>query len=487
MLLPGVNLKIKDGALGLTADDVAGLHVKIGVSSKGPINQLLAFTDIDLIRDTYGLGLLPEAAAASLQLSGGAVLLMRILPAAASTLGTPTLVGMSTASLVPTGTVADKYNIKVKITKAGATLIAATAAFQYSLDDGRTYSEEKAVPTTGIYLITEVGITLTWTTGTFVIGDIWSFSTVPPVATISEWMAATDLVLADPTDYEWIHYITTNADAAMAAAVEAKMLQAENEFNYLFGIVDDIAKTSGQTDAQFTTAQVAAYAAYTGVRTGIFSGDAKDVSPLTGLIVTRPASWRMQGRLASVPVQEDIGRVASGPIPGFTSLIHDERATPGLYPAGFTTMRTFKRRAGYYSAGGQLKTTNTSDFRRLANRRVMNKACRVGYDRLLELVKDDVAVDENTGFILETEARNIEASLESVLRTKLLAPGNASSIQVRVKRDNNILVDKTVYVKLRIVPVGYIDFIEADIAFRNPALEPPIVQTTQAVSAAVAA
>jgi hypothetical protein len=51
------------------------------------------------------------------------------------------------------GTPRDAYSVKVKITRAGATLAALTAAARISIDGGQTYGPEVPVPSSGALVL----------------------------------------------------------------------------------------------------------------------------------------------------------------------------------------------------------------------------------------------------------------------------------------------------------------------------------------------
>jgi hypothetical protein len=113
-----------------------------------------------------------------------------------------------------------------------------------------------------------------------------------------------------------------------------------------------------------------------------------------------------------------------------------------------------------------------SDFAFAQYRRVMDLACTVARAALVKYLNDSVRLDPTTGFILEAEARAIEADVNGQLEDKLVASGQASSSSVTIKRDANIGGTQTMPVTVRVQPLGYAKFITVDIGFANPALQP---------------
>ena len=118
-----------------------------------------------------------------------------------------------------------KYHLEVpanpKPAEGGATLVANTATFKYTLD-GTNYSDILAMPTGGAYVIPNTGITLTWTysSGTgFVAGDTFTFSTTAPGFGATQYNAAMAVLLADAQVGQMSYcYLVGQASSASASA-----------------------------------------------------------------------------------------------------------------------------------------------------------------------------------------------------------------------------------------------------------------------------
>jgi hypothetical protein len=149
--------------------------------------------------------------------------------------------------------------------------------------------------------------------------------------------------------------------------------------------------------------------------------------------------------------------------------------TPGLASSRFETLRTIPDAPGFYIAsdtGGNMMAPLGSDYAFVQNRRVMDEACRVNRVAMLRYLNDDLLVDAKTGFILETEARRIEADVNAQLEADLVfgASRHASAVQTRVKRDENILSTHNLTTSVSVTPKSYAKTITTTIGFRNPAI-----------------
>ena len=464
-LLPDVWFDIQDGSLGILPPPTDNVSAKIGVASSGPINEIVSVTSLKQVQDTFGGGPLAEALATHLALSGAPVYAVRANPSVSGSIGSVAKTGTGTGDLTITGSPNDAYSLIVKITRDGANLAAGTAAFTYSLDGGDNYSPEIAIPTGGTYALPGTGLTLTFSNGSsgtsFVTGDTYSATTTAPAYTLTDLNNAITVLLNDPREWGWLHVVGA-ATPAVAAGVATRLQEAETQYRFAFALLE----AQEDTDANL----LAAWGNFADKRVAVAAGYVELASPLSGLVQKRSAAWSASGRLAAIPVHEHLGRVNSGPVQGVVRLYRDEFAAPGLDPAGFTTMRTIIGRSGFYFTRGRIKAPQGSDFQFIENRRVMDRACRITRNAALRYLNDNVRVD-GAGNIYEPDARAIEAYVEGQLIAGLVAPGHASAVQVTLKRDSNVLSTRSTTLTVRVRPLGYLEYIEADIGFVNPALE----------------
>lgn len=468
--IPDVKTTVRDGALGIVPANTSGVQAKIGTSSLGTTNTVYSISDMQTLKDTLGTGPLVEAAAIALKEGGGPVMCVRAPGSTAGAMGAITAVKTGTATLAVTGAALDAYLLRVEIITGGATLVAGTATFRYSLDNGRTWSGELALPTSGVYAIPNTGLTLTWTytSGTaFVAGDYWTGTGTGPSFTLSEAMTALDALLADTSDFALVHIVgapATAGDAAtMFAAFAAKL---EGAATTLYRYTRGIMEVPEDTDANLKTA----FASVASTRIMVGAGFHSLISPISSTAFLRSAAWSVSARISKVAPGADVGEtVTPGPLVGVVALSRDENKTAGLDAARFSTLRTITGTQGAYITNGRLMSPTGSDFQYIQHGRVMDigsKTVRLG---ALRFLNTSVRVSSTTGRIDERDAVAIETALESQLRATLGA--NVSDVSVQVDRTTNILSTSTLFIRHRIVPLGYVKFIEQEIGFRNPALQ----------------
>lgn len=471
--LPGVYVNIRDGGLGVLPSPTESVHAKIGVSSKGPVNQVVSVATLADLQDTFGTGPLVEAAAVALAIAGGPIYLVRVNASVAGSIGSVTAsrVGSSDGTLVVTGTPNDRYEVIVEITRSGS-VAGAGAAFRYSLDGGDTWSAEKALAAS--YVLENTGLTLTFTDGaanpTFEAGDRFVVETTAPAMSLAGLNDALTALLADPREWGFVHVVGA-ASAAVFAAVNAKLAEAEASQHYAFAVLEARDMTSGESESAWMNALLTEFADSASTRVAVVAGHAEIISPLTGRVQRRSLAWPYTGRLSAIPISEDPARVARGPVPGIVSLYHDEARRVGLDSAGFTTFRTFTGLTGYYVTNGRMKAPEGSDFDLVQTRRVMDAACRIAVNAARRFLGESVRVDD-AGLIDERDAQRIEGYVKGQLEAALVGPGQVSAVDVVLGRASNVLSSRSTTLTVRVRPLGYLKWIEVQIGFENPALIP---------------
>ena len=470
MALPGISITINPNGLRQLAASGANVCCKLGISSLGTVNTLYSFADPATVVSTLGAGPLVEAILDTLAVAGGTVLAVPLAHSTAGTVGASTHTGTGTGTVTGSSSASayDAYQVVVTIVTAGTL---GTALFTWSVDGGNTTSGQVLVPlSTGVYVIPGTLVTLTFA-GTFVVGDTYAFSTTPAAFATGDVTAALAGLLADPTDWGFVHVIgqasTAAGAAALAAIVDAQMVAAAAAFRYVFGIVECPTLDSG--GALIADATISgAFTSFVSERTMVCVGDIGHISSFNGWTLRRNCSTAVASRLSQIPAREHPGKVVRGPLKGVKSLYRNETATPYLDAQRFTTLRSFVKKQGFFITRGEMMAVNGSDYANVMNRRVMDIACSYAYGSLLNVLNSDVAVDKGTGFIYPPEAASVERAVRGDILRGL--NGNARDATVQVSKTEPILSTKRFPVDIGILPFGYAEQIVTTIGFINPAL-----------------
>jgi hypothetical protein len=100
--------------------------------------------------------------------------------------------------------------------------------------------------------------------------------------------------------------------------------------------------------------------------------------------------------------------------------------TEALHDKGYITFRNHVGRSGFFFSDDPLSTLATDDYKHLTHRRVIDKAYRIVYNRLLDGLLDDVAVT-NSGTLLPSYAKTLEGKIIKAIGDQMTANGELSS------------------------------------------------------------
>lgn len=203
-------------------------------------------------------------------------------------------------------------------------------------------------------------------------------------------------------------------------------------------------------------------------RVGVFIGDveASSQNAAVGIIA---------GRIASVPVQRNIGRVASGALSPDkfylgASLVDDSMSdVETIYEKGYITPRIYAGLAGYYFTDDRLAVAPIDDYAHLTARRSADKAARIAYITLLNFLLDEISVNTD-GTMQQPVLKAWQAAVETAIDAQMTAAGELSVVdgsgcRFYIDPAQNVLATSKIEGSLRIRPYGYAREIIANIGF----------------------
>jgi hypothetical protein len=255
-----------------------------------------------------------------------------------------------------------------------------------------------------------------------------------------------------------------NADvwAAIAKGQELGEWSADTKFAPLFVIVDG-------RNYQGNAALLRDLTQQSDNRVGVLIGDTtSSAGSALGLLA---------GRIAKIPVQRNIGRVADGAVNSLTMYIKDKAAemvdVTQLHDKGFITFRTFVGRSGYFFTDDTLATLTSDDYRFLTHRRTADKAYRIAYDTLLNFLLDEIPVTSG-GKILPALVKSWQTEVESAIASQMTANGELSAdpsnakdrgVECFIDENQNVISTGKLEMTIRVRPFGYARYIDAKLGF----------------------
>lgn len=475
MSLPTVVITELDGQIGALPNGQKILAM-CGVSTSGAVNAPAAFGRKQDVIAAFGAGPLVEEACHFIEITKLPVLCCKTGNSVAATNDAIDVTGVTGTSVVTATSLAnDDYQVKFVVV-AGGTIGVTGITYTLSFDDGRTNSPVTALGTANTLALPGAGgLTLDFAAGTLVAGDVVKIRTHAPNWNSTELAAAVAALAASSLAWEICDVVGPIDGTAFDTLGTSFAGLTKKDW---IGAARN--PTAGESEATYLTSLTGVFGARSTTVGMLCAGAAKVVSGVSFRQYLRPSRVAISTLAASVSEEIDIAAVDLGTLPGVDIRTpggnpdpdcHDEAVNPGLDDARFATLRTVDGIPGVYVTNPRIFSAPGSDFQFFQHRRVMviaKEALDLYFKRRLS---KPLLVDKNTGFILETEALEIEAGAKAELRSVLRTKPKVSDIDFELSRTDNLLATQKLTGQARIVPLAYPKEIDIAVGFFNPALQ----------------
>lgn len=184
----------------------------------------------------------------------------------------------------------------------------------------------------------------------------------------------------------------------------------------------------------------------------------------------------MAGRLAMLPVQRNLGRVKDGALfptemyIGAKKVDESGSVVEDLHDKRYIVPRKYVGRSGYFFADDNLACDPTDDYAQLAPRRVIDKAYRIAYDTLLDMMLDELDVNED-GTLQTGIIKSWQQTVENRVNREMTANGELSASEdgngclCFIDPKQNVLSTSKVVVTLKVRPFAYGRYIDVNLGF----------------------
>ena len=184
----------------------------------------------------------------------------------------------------------------------------------------------------------------------------------------------------------------------------------------------------------------------------------------------------MAGRLASIGVQRNLGRVKDGELAPLVMYVGAEKveeaasSVADLYDKGYITPRKHVGRTGYYFTDDRLACKVTDDYAHLTARRTIDKAYRLAYDTMLDLLLDEREVNDD-GTLQAGVVKSWQQSVENAIDRNMTAVGELSATAdgegcvCYIDEKQNVVSTSKVAVTLKVRPFGYARYMDVNLGF----------------------
>lgn len=274
------------------------------------------------------------------------------------------------------------------------------------------------------------------------------------------------LAISRTPDVGYTPTITEGLDADVILARQKGNEFAEtyttSKFAPLFVIIEGAAFSGVAADLKDLTTE-----AYN--RVSVMIGDTVNTS-------TNAAIGILAGRIASIPVQRNIGRVKDGPLYPITAFIGSTPVSladvAAIDDKGYITFRTFINQSGFYFNDDFTATKPTDDYSHLTARRTIDKAYRIAYQALLQNLLDEVPVNED-GTLQTAIVKGWQSNVEQDIALQMTANGELSGditkgdngVKCYINENQNLVATSNMVVQLRVRPFGYPRYIDLYLGF----------------------
>lgn len=182
------------------------------------------------------------------------------------------------------------------------------------------------------------------------------------------------------------------------------------------------------------------------------------------------------GRIAKSAVQRNIGRVKDGALAplemyvGTKKIDEAESTIRSIYEKGYLVARKYVGRSGYFFADDNLVCDPTGDYAHLAHRRVIDKAYRIAYDLMLDLLLDELEVNDDGTLqvgVVKSWQQTVESGInkQMTVNGELCANSDGEGCQCYIDETQNVLSTSKVLMTLKVRPYGYARYVDVNLGF----------------------
>lgn len=286
----------------------------------------------------------------------------------------------------------------------------------------------------------------------FVDGDTWSVVCTAAAVGVVHIGDAALKIRAAGLPVECIHVVGATSPSTWAAmdVLAETEFAAKGRFMHFLCEATDVAP--GDTESDWAADRVGE---------PVVAGSLKRVTVCAGYVDAAPDRRSIGGRylghlMGLKKLSYSPGRVKSGSIAGVTEFGPvDEGIIAQLDAAGFTTFRRWDGLSGAYVTNGRMLVDETSDFRWVEYRRVMDSACRV-----VRLAGLRSAHDEGDAAGLTALEADMQVPLDRMIAARLCA-----GAQTVVPEGQDVVGTGTVAASVSVQPMPAMRWITVDIGF----------------------
>lgn len=194
------------------------------------------------------------------------------------------------------------------------------------------------------------------------------------------------------------------------------------------------------------------------------------------------------GRVASIQVQRNIGRVQDGarlsvanpglsngsPLKTATTVNFTDTQLGVLTDRNYILFRTIQGKSGAYFNNDYCACPRTSDYNRISRCRPIDKAVRITNSTYIEELLDDPELNPETGKLDASVIKQFQSKIEIAIQQQMITNPQIngttgvkeiSGVRAVADPNQNVVTTNKIAVKLKVVPKGMTDAIEVELGY----------------------
>lgn len=464
-----VNVAIEDGNLGRSISTGTGVHFKIGVSnveSNVPI-LITSSMNVNKIKERLGETPLADACIDAVEWGAATIYNIPVKPGTAGTIGEVKEDKSGPGVFEVLGSPNNVYDIVVEVTDSGG---CNEGSFRYSMDGGKSFTEEATIPANGEAPLSATGLTAKFTDAesgdSFQEGDRFAFTTTAPVMNNQDTLRAVESLINSSTAFEFIHIVGTSGKALWAS-----LATLANDFltkykRPLYFVCEAREKKEEESLDTYVNAMLEERKGINNRYIQVVCSNSR-YQRMDGRIQDINNAGIVTGLYGAAKESQSIGEVKSFQISEskMTELLPEgiEDYIKILDDAKYLTFRQYVGREGYYVTSANMMSPEGSDYAYAEDVRVSNRLVKAVRSAAIDELQ--VEIDPND---IETSIASIQAQLnvpvEDAVNDRIISSGT-----VTIDTENlNILVDEELNIRVSYVPMGHVRAMNITFAVENP-------------------
>lgn len=464
-----VNPIVEDGNLGRSSKVGTGTHIKIGVSNvenKAPI-LITGTMNAKKIKEKVGNTPLADACIDAVENGASTIYCIPVKAGTAGTIGEIKEEKTGYGTFDVTGVPNNAYDIVVEVVDAGE---CNEGSFRYSLDGGKTFTEEMTIPITGEAPLSDTGLIAKFTDeeggDSFKEGDRFTLSTTSPAMSNESVISAVESLINSNITFEFAHIVGVSSKALWAS-----LCTLANDFltkykRPLYFVCEARGKLADETLEEYVNSMLEERKGINNIYVQVVCSNSR-YQRMDGRVQDINNAGIVTGLYGRAKESQSIGEVKSFPISEAKLLkllpegIEDYIET--LDGAKYVTIRQYIGKEDFYVTSANMMSPENSDYQYAEDVRVSNRLVKAV--RAMALNELQVEIDPED---IETSITNIQEQLntpvEDAVRDKIISSGS-----VVIDTENlNILVDEELNIKVSYVPMGHVRRMNISFAVENP-------------------